>query len=154
MKFKKIIVMTMMEFLDMLEEIFGARVEMHGDHVPTFFQQDSDGIYLHLPYETVVDKLSQQFKVQVEGIQIIDETINVLYTGIAEEELEDMAYLLYKKDWCHQRGYSLKAVEAAEIQEQEYNGSMYVCKNEFLSCEFQDEEYMSYLMGAAWKTLR
>lgn len=55
------------------------------------------------------------------------------------------AYDLYKFDWCQQRGYNLTEVQAAYDRDEEYNGEMFVCLNEFEDYEYQDEGYVKYL---------
>lgn len=63
------------------------------------------------------------------------------------EEILNLAYQKYKEDWCKTRNYPIEEVEAAEANDEEYNGEMYVCLDEFEDCEFQDEGYMMYLLS-------
>ena len=67
------------------------------------------------------------------------------------EEIEklslDIAYELYKLDWCMQRGWELSDVEKAYDNDEEYYGQMFVCKDEFKDCEYRDKEYIKYLFS-------
>ena len=73
------------------------------------------------------------------------------------DKLLETAYKKYKKDWCNSRGWPLKEVEAAYERDEEYKGQMFVCLDEFEDCEFQDEDYMLYLLSedefAFWQEL-
>lgn len=64
---------------------------------------------------------------------------------IPYEKFLDKAYRLYKKDWCECRGYDYKEVQKAYRKDEEYNGEMFVCIDEFQDFEFEDEEYMTSL---------
>lgn len=91
-----------------------------------------------------------------------------------QEKFEQRCYELYQLEWMASHEYSLAdvfnglkecAVELAEcddfdtdmniafdeIEEMFFErgfgeGSIFVCKDEFLNCEYQDEEYMEYLL--------
>lgn len=69
------------------------------------------------------------------------------------EQLARKAYGYYKADWCKERGYNIDYVD----EEHGVCGECYVCFNEFLGAEFQDEEYMEYLLNhkdfEEWKEL-
>lgn len=62
------------------------------------------------------------------------------------DELLQKAYNLYIADWCNERNYPLISVVAAYLDDAEFNGEMFVCLDEFEDAEFQDEEYMKYLL--------
>lgn len=68
------------------------------------------------------------------------------------DEFLEKAYELYKQDWCSQRGYIL-----GEENENGFNGELYVCKDEFADCEFNDENCMKSLLDSddfvIWKSL-
>lgn len=66
---------------------------------------------------------------------------------ITYDEYLEKAYDIYKRKWCKDRNYDIKAVEKANKEDIEYNGEMYVCISEFEDCEFQDTDIMSELMG-------
>jgi len=51
-------------------------------------------------------------------------------------------YLLYKLDWAKSRGYNIEDYD----DEHGFNGESWVCFEEFLDSEFQDEECMRYLL--------
>jgi hypothetical protein len=53
------------------------------------------------------------------------------------------AYILYKLDWCKQRGYNLTDWDP----EDGFRGESFVCMAEFEQCEFQDKGYMRYLLA-------
>ena len=69
----------------------------------------------------------------------------------AEKLIFDTAYELYKLDWCMQRGWKLSDVEKAYNNNEEYCGQMFVCKDEFKDCEYQDKEYIKYLFSEELK---
>jgi hypothetical protein len=53
------------------------------------------------------------------------------------------AYILYKLDWCKQRGYNLNDWDS----EDGFHGESFVCLAEFEQSEFQDKGYMRYLLA-------
>lgn len=55
-------------------------------------------------------------------------------------------YNLYIADWCNTRGYALTDVVQAFIEDEEYDGQMLVCLEEFECSEFQDHDYMQWLL--------
>lgn len=59
--------------------------------------------------------------------------------------MQESAYYLYIDDWCKSRGYTMQQVYKAG--ENGINGERYVGFDEFLDNEYQDEEYMEYLLG-------
>lgn len=84
--------------------------------------------------------------------------------------IEEMAYELYKEDWflsynspkeildikriyyeelqeCLEKGWDIESYEKWIFDVGFGNGSLYVCFDEFVNCEFQDKEYMKYLLG-------
>lgn len=63
------------------------------------------------------------------------------YSRILQE-----AYNLYIADWCNTRGYALTNVVQACIEDEEFDGQMFVCLEEFEDSEFQDKEYMQRLL--------
>lgn len=69
----------------------------------------------------------------------LEEEINALSLKIA--------YELYKLDWCMQRGWKISNVQRAFDNGIEYNGQMFVCKDEFEECEYHDKEYIKYLFS-------
>ena len=74
--------------------------------------------------------------------------------GMSYKALLDKAYDAYKKDWCESRGVSPETVD----EEIGINGGeCFVCRNEFEMNEFDDREYMAYLLSekdfAAWECL-
>ena len=64
-------------------------------------------------------------------------------TIIVYSKLLKQAYRQYKKDWCESRGYNYADVRKAELKDEEYNGEMYACLEEFEDCEFSDDDYMA-----------
>ena len=83
-------------------------------------------------------------------------------------EIAELCYELYKKDWLdnnvtpdiisdsikdYYKGRSCGDIDADMtyadyIFENGYgNGTIYVCFDEFVMCEYQDEEYMKSLLG-------
>ena len=68
--------------------------------------------------------------------------------------LSRVAYEAYRRDWCNQRGYPFDEVAAAEKNDEEYEGQMYVCQSEFEDCEMQDDEYMEQLLGSSWQWMK
>ena len=58
-----------------------------------------------------------------------------------DEEIRKLLYEYYKKDWCLSRGYSLSEID----EEIGINGECYVCFEEFLDNEYQDDEYIETL---------
>lgn len=64
------------------------------------------------------------------------------------DKLLEKAYRLYKTDWCAQHD-----ILNADIDKE--SGPCYVCMGEFEDIEFQDEEYMTYLLSpndlVTWK---
>lgn len=74
------------------------------------------------------------------------------YNGfiISRYRLLNKAYKLYKKDWCKSRGYDYRKVQDAYRNDEEYNGEMYVCRDEFENCEFRDESYIAGLLTALY----
>lgn len=63
------------------------------------------------------------------------------YSSILQE-----AYNLYIADWCNARGYALIDVVQAYIEDEEFDGQMFVCLDEFEDAEFQDRDYMKGLL--------
>lgn len=82
------------------------------------------------------------------------------------ENLRKAAYELYKQDWlCEHVSKERQLASIREYYEMDeedrsayedyddylfengYGGEMYVCFDEFLGAEFQDEGYMEYLLG-------
>lgn len=63
------------------------------------------------------------------------------YSRILQE-----TYNLYIADWCNTRGYALTDVVQAFIEDEEYDGQMFVCLEEFEDFEFQDKAYMQRLL--------
>ena len=57
--------------------------------------------------------------------------------------LAKQTYELYKKDWCDSRGYNLQDYD----EELGFNGESFACFDEYRETEFQDSEYMKYLLG-------
>jgi len=53
------------------------------------------------------------------------------------------AYILYELDWCKQRGYDLTDWDSVNG----FHGESFVCLAEFEHSEFQDKEYMKYLLA-------
>lgn len=58
-----------------------------------------------------------------------------------------IAYELYKLDWCRRRGFNPEDVARAKANNEEYEGQMYSCIEEFYDCEYQDDSYIEYLMN-------
>ena len=94
---------------------------------------------------------------------------------ISEEKLQDLAYELYKIDWKDShisterklgayREYEYTgAIDRDEdytfedwLFDNGYDGEIYAYFGEFLECEYQDEEYMRYLLGNSvfWKAYK
>lgn len=98
---------------------------------------------------------------------------------ITEKELQEIAYELYKIDWIRdnitpelqlqvEREFWLESLEYEQefndvllwsnwIWDNGYHGSLYACFNEFLDYEYEDEEYMKYLLdedSEVWKTYK
>lgn len=98
-----------------------------------------------------------------------------MYKYTTEEEFKRRCYELYQLDWLMTHGYSLQDVinvlregyaeccssnlinqhtdwdedfDSVEeyFEEQGFNGTMFVCEDEFYDCEYQDTEYMEYLL--------
>lgn len=87
---------------------------------------------------------------------------------ISEKELQEIAYELYKIDWVREnvsqelqlaveREFWLESLEYEQefdeillwsnwIWDNGYHGSLYVCFDEFLDCEYEDVGYMKYLL--------
>ena len=65
---------------------------------------------------------------------------------VSYDYLLKKSYGRYKWDWCKQRGFSLEEVEKANENDEEYQGQMFVCLKEFEGNEFQDRDYMKYLL--------
>lgn len=93
---------------------------------------------------------------------------------IHEYQLKELAYELYKVDWendhislerklAEYRLYCLTSLEDGDygcysfedwLFDNGYDGELYVCFNEFLGAEYQDEDYMKYLLcenSVFWK---
>jgi hypothetical protein len=99
---------------------------------------------------------------------------------ISEENLKEIAYELYKMHWTRENiskesqlaEYRLYRLELLEEYDEDsldwdsyiptfedwlfdngYGGSLYVCFDEFIDAEYQDVDYMSYLLGNSvfWK---
>lgn len=84
---------------------------------------------------------------------------------ITEDKLKEIAYELYKIDWERDHistewklaTYRLYELEFLEYDfretfdewlfEQGYDGEIYACFDEFIVYEYQDYEYMKYLLG-------
>ena len=101
---------------------------------------------------------------------------------LTEERLQELAYELYKLDWKREhitqtreleeyRLYYLTMLENAEdeddwdsdytfedwLWDQGYGGELYVCYNEFLDAEYEDKEYIKYLLcenSMFWKAYK
>lgn len=104
--------------------------------------------------------------------------------NITEKDLKAIAYALYKIHWttthipvetqlAEYRLYQLTLLEDYDpdsldwdtyiptfddwLFEQGYGGEIYVCFNEFLDCEYQDVEYMEFLLcknSVFWKAYK
>ena len=76
---------------------------------------------------------------------------------VTYEYLLRKSYGRYKWDWCKQRGFELDKVEKANKNDAEYQGQMFVCIREFEDNEYQDKDFMRYLLcdeEFAWWEIR
>ena len=94
---------------------------------------------------------------------------------ISEENLKELAYELYKMHWTREhiskerqlaeyRSYYLTKLEDYDdnytledyLFDNGYNGELYVCFDEFIDAEYEDADYMSYLLGNSvfWKAYK
>lgn len=80
------------------------------------------------------------------------------------KKLERIAYEKYQLDWLKNHNFSIKDLlqeietipfsrevnivedKLAAFEEIGFNGELYVCFNEFLDNEFQDKDYMKFLL--------
>lgn len=65
----------------------------------------------------------------------------------ADISVPEIAYELYKLNWCRTRGWDYSAVRKAELRDEEYNGQMYVCYDEFLNTEYTHERFIDSLLS-------
>lgn len=97
---------------------------------------------------------------------------------MTDSEFKRKCYEMYQLDWMKTHGYSLQDAfnvlregyaecyasgmidggtgcdddfDAMEeyFEEQGFNGNLFVCENEFYDCEYQDIDYMKYLLSPA-----
>ena len=94
---------------------------------------------------------------------------------VLEKDLKKLAYELYKMHWTREhiskewqlaeyRGYYLTNLEDNDdnytfedhLEENGYDGELYVCFDEFIDEEYEDADYMSYLLGNSvfWKAYK
>lgn len=98
---------------------------------------------------------------------------------IKEQDLKEISYELYKMHWKRKhislerematyREYELETLEYQEefgeiityeewLFERGFDGELYACFDEFLDYEYQDTDYMSYLLGhnsVFWKAYK
>lgn len=61
--------------------------------------------------------------------------------------LSEIAYALYKLDWCHSRGLDYSSVHSAELRNEKFQGQMYYCYDEFMEYEYRNTWYIDYLFS-------
>lgn len=70
---------------------------------------------------------------------------------IPTETLKDMrlqlAYELYKRDWCKTRGFSYASVQSAFDKGEKYRGCMFKSLEKFADCEYQDRVYIDCILS-------
>lgn len=98
--------------------------------------------------ESDIDDVGVMYKVKfsdgtvtdafADELTVFDETFhNAVYT-----RLLNLAYQIYKREWCESRGFPYNEVQNAFDRGEEYDGQMFVCRNEFEDCEFSDTDYV------------
>ena len=56
-------------------------------------------------------------------------------------------YDMYICEWCNFRGYYIIDVMLCKSKNEQYNGEMYVCKEEFMSNEFRNVDFIMKLLN-------